>query len=110
MCACQERQEAVATLQGGGDQPWTGVVLVAPEAGADEVEDRVGPTRPGERCQVIGERNVRDLAEKRPVESDACNMVKRLLVFEDCEKVVVMGCKWDRNEHATLCRESRAGT
>lgn len=44
----QEREEAVSALEGRGDESRARVVLVAPEAGADEIFDRVGggPLRP----------------------------------------------------------------
>lgn len=69
--ARQEGQEAVSTLEGRGNQAWAGVVLVAPEAGADEVEDRVGPLGPEGRREVIGEMDARDLAEEGAVKGDA---------------------------------------
>lgn len=70
MCACEQGQETVAALEGRGDQPWAGVTLVAPKAGTDKESDGVGP--PGPRGHLTRERDVRDLAEECPVESEAC--------------------------------------
>lgn len=71
VCARQERQESVATLQSRGDQSRAGVVLITPEAGADEVEDRVGPARSEGRRHVIGKSDARNLANEGAIEGNA---------------------------------------
>lgn len=49
VCTSQECQEPVAVLEGGCDEPRAGIIFVALEAGADEVEDWAGPPRSGGR-------------------------------------------------------------
>lgn len=67
--AGKECQEAVARLEGRGDETWAGVVLVAAKTAADQVLDRVDPV--GSRGQVGWQGDARDLAQEGAVKGEA---------------------------------------
>lgn len=71
MRAREQGEEAVAALQGGRDEARGGVGLVTAEARADEEPDGVDPSWAG--GQISREGYVWDLAEKGPVQGEACS-------------------------------------